>query len=60
MQSKAPDLSKFQVEKRIEGIQGLKYGDILEHSFVSLIVGAPESGKSTLVEQLLLNPDLYF
>ena len=32
---------------------------MLESSFVSLLIGKPGSGKSSLIEQLLLNPELY-
>lgn len=42
-----------------EGVRGLKFPDILEASFVSLIVGKPGTGKTHLIEQLLTDPQFY-
>lgn len=39
---------------------GLKFPKILESSFLTLIVGKPGSGKTHLIEELLLNEDFYY
>jgi tRNA U34 5-carboxymethylaminomethyl modifying GTPase MnmE/TrmE len=43
-----------------DGVSDLRYGNILEKHFTSMIIGRPDSGKSTLIEDLLTNEDLYF
>lgn len=42
-----------------QGVGDLKYQDILQKSFIYLMVGRPGSGKSHLISQMILREDLY-
>ena len=44
--------------KRKEGVYGLS--EILQGSFITLLVGKPGSGKSHLLYELIMHPQLYF
>jgi len=43
-------------KKENEGLQNLKFPEIFSNSFFMLLIGKPGSGKSTLIEEMLLNP----
>jgi hypothetical protein len=47
---------KLKKESINEGLQSLKSPDLFPKSFISLLIGKPGSGKTTLIEEMLLNP----
>ena len=51
-------LLKPPKEQIAEGVK-VKFPDILQSSFIYLLVGRPGSGKSHLISELVTNPDLY-
>lgn len=46
-------------EETDEGVDGLKYPQVLERHFISLVVGPPGSGKTELITQLLCDEQFY-
>ena len=50
-------LGKKKLEdKSKEGLKDLQFPEVFSTSFFMLLIGKPGSGKSTLIEELLLNP----
>ncbi len=43
-------------KKNNEGLNSLKFPEIFPNSFFMLILGKPGSGKSTIIEEIILNP----
>src|SRR5450631_2777484 len=50
-------LGKTTSIKNVEGLLDLKNPDIIPNSFFMLLIGKPGAGKSTIIEELLLNPE---
>lgn len=51
-----PDEKNVKIAQGVKGINE----DILQTHFITLIVGKPGCGKSHLIREYILNPDLYF
>lgn len=49
---------KLKKEANNEGLQTLKAPDLFPKSFICLLIGKPGSGKTTLIEEMLINPVL--
>jgi GTPase SAR1 family protein len=59
MFEKTSDIILFQSDKKEEGLD-IEPSEILQKSFCYLIIGPPGSGKTSLIQNLILHEKLYF